>query len=363
VGASQGRLGRIGMILAPIILIALIIAIRVGGVGPSASPAVVTYPTRTMGTYAGVMLVTADSAATAGQAQAVHSVFAYIDSLMSNWTKTSEVARINREAGSTSLTIHPEVAVVLDESMRVWRESDGAFDVTIEPLVRAWGFLGGKPHVPSDEEAAAAFARVGAGQIEFDAADRTLSFSKDGVQIDFGGVAKGYAVDMAAQELETHGVRDALVDLSGNMYALGSPPDADAWRIGIRDPRDRMPFFARLLITGEAVATSGKYEQFVAVDGKEYGHILDPRSGKPAEGLISVTVVAPLAMSADAWGTALFVLGPEAARVKASERDDIAVVLVEPGAGGKDIVWIEEPLRDVFKIETKAKRLFEVRYF
>lgn len=360
---SQEQRGRIGWIVAPIILIALIIAIRLSGVGSSASPRVVTYPTRTMGTYAGVMLVTTDSAASAPRAAAAQAVFSFIDSLMSNWTTTSEVARINREAGETTITVHPEVAVVLAEALRVWRESDGAFDITIEPLVRAWGFLGGKPHVPTDAEVAAAYELVGAKQIEFDASDRTLAFTRSGVQIDLGGIAKGYAVDLAAQALEKQGVRDALVDLSGNMFALGSPPDAEAWRIGIRDPRDRMPYFARLLITGEAVATSGKYEQFVAADGKEYGHILDPRSGQPAEGLISVTVVATRAMSADAWGTALFVLGPEAAMTTAGKRDDIAAVLVEPGADGRDIVWVEEPLREIFKLEDKAKPLFDVKYF
>jgi thiamine biosynthesis lipoprotein len=323
----------------------------------------VSYSTKTMGTYAGVILVTADSAASAPHAQAAHATFARVDSLMSNWMTTSEVARLNREAAAGATGVHPEVAVVLDESMRIWRESDGAFDITVEPLVRAWGFLGGKPHVPSEEEARAAFALVGADQLEFDASAGTVAYRKEGVKIDLGGIAKGYAVDMAAEVLKEHGIRDALVDISGNMYALGSPPDADAWRLGIRDPRGRMSYFARLLITEEAVATSGKYEQFVAADGKEYGHILDPRTGRPAEGLISVTVVAPRAMAADAWGTALFVLGPDDAKAKAREREDISVVLVEPGEDEVDTVWVEEGLRYQFTLEGGARRLFRIEYF
>src|SRR6185436_20153902 len=119
----------------------------------------------------------------------------------------------------------------------------------------------------------------------------------------------------AAESLKAHGVTDALVDLTGNMAALGSPPGSPQWRIGIRDPRDRMTHFARLRLSGgEAISTSGKYEQFVAANGKTYGHIMDPRTGRPAEGLISVTVVAPSALEADAWDTPLFVLGAATAR-------------------------------------------------
>lgn len=332
---------------------------------PAATPAArrsVSVPTRTMGTYAQVILVTSDSAAAAPAALAAHASFRHVDSLMSNWTTTSEVARLNREAGAGPTRVEPEVARVITAALRVGRESGGAFDVTVEPLVRAWGFLGGKPRVPTAEEAEAAFRRVGAGQIAFDAATRTLRFANDGVRVDLGGIAKGYAVDRAADALRARGVTDALVDLSGNMAALGAPPGAQAWRIGVRDPRDRVPHFARLLLRDEAVATSGKYEQFVAADGRTYGHILDPRSGRPAEGLIAVTVVAPDAMTADAWGTALFVLGPAEARRLAAARADLAAVLVVPG-DAVDTVWVERGLADRFRLEPAAAALFRVELF
>jgi thiamine biosynthesis lipoprotein len=324
----------------------------------------VVFPTRTMGTYANVIVVTADSAAAAPAARRAQAALARVDSLMSNWTTTSEVARINRVAGHESTAVDSEVAIVIDRSLELWRESDLTFDITVEPLVRAWGFLGGPRRVPTDSEAVAAFRRVGAGQVHWNRASRTIRFDNDGVRIDLGGIAKGYAVDVAADALRAAGVTDALVDLTGNMFAIGTPADSDHWRIGIRDPRDRMPYFARLsLRPGEGISTSGKYEQFVAKDGRTYGHILDPRTGRPADGLISVTVVSRSAFTCDAWDTPLFVLGPAAARAKAASRSDFAAVLVQPGTAGVDTVWVESTLADRFTLEPEARARFAVVVF
>ena len=316
-----------------------------------------------MGTYVNVTLVTADSAAAAPLAREAHAVFRRADSLMSNWTTTSEVARLNREAGTSTVTVQPDVAEVLGAALDLYPASDSTFDVTVEPLVRAWGFLGGRPHVPDDSTARAAWARVGAGQVRFDRAARTLRYARPGVRVDLGGIAKGWAVDAAAETLRARGVRDALVDLTGNMRALGHPANADAWRIGVRDPRDRVPHFAILRLRDEAVSTSGKYEQFVAADGRTYGHIMDPRTGRPAEGLIAVTVVSASALTCDAWDTPLFVLGRDAAMAKAKSHAEFAAILVSPGANAPDTVWAESDLRGRFALEPGAERLFVLRWF
>lgn len=322
----------------------------------------VAYPIRAMGTYVNVTLVTADSAAAAPAARAAHAAVRLVDSLMSNWTTTSEVARINRVADSVETTVEPRVAEVIARSLALWRESDGAFDITVEPLVRAWGFLGGPRRVPGEAEARAAFALVGAGDVRFDPAARTIRFARRGMRIDLGGIAKGYAVDLAMRELRASGVRDALVDASGNMMSAGRPASGAAWRIGLRDPRDRMAWFARVTLAGDAISTSAGYEQFVDRDGRRHGHILDPRTGRPAEGLLAVTVVAADATTADAWDTPLFVLGPEAARRKAREREDVAAILVAPGPAA-DTVWVEESLRGRFRLEPAAAPRFAVRWF
>jgi len=332
-------------------------------VSGDASPRTVEFVSRTMGTQARIAIVTADSAAAWPMARAAQSAFSRVDSLMSNWTTTSEVARLNRQPPGVATEVHPEVARVIAAAVEVGQASDGAFDLTVEPLVRAWGFLDGRPRVPDDSTALVAVARVGWKHLGYDAKARRLVLHKEGVRIDLGGIAKGHGVDAAADTLRARGVANALVDLSGNMFALGAPAGAPAWRIGIRDPRDRRPYFARLSLTGEAISTSAKYEQFVARDGRTYGHIMDPRTGRPAEGLIAVTVVAPTAMAADGWSTALFVLGARDAMRIAAGRPELHAVLVAPAAAGPDTVFVERSLADRFALEPGAAADFRVEFF
>jgi thiamine biosynthesis lipoprotein len=344
----------------------LAILIALGAARAATPERSVRYPFRTMGTMAGVTLVTADSAAGVPAAAAVRATFARVDSLMSNWTTTSEVARVNRELATAAgaAAIHPEVAVVLARSLELARDTDGAFDITVEPLVRLWGFRGGGPRrVPPDSALAAEFAHDGWRKLVWDEGSRTLRASEPGMRVDLGGIAKGYAAAVAADSLRAHGVGNAIVDVSGNMQLMGHPADAGNWRVGIRDPRDRVPYFARLRLADRGISTSAKYEQFVAQDGKTYGHIMDPRTGRPAEGLISVTVVAKDAFTADAWDTPLFVLGPKGARDLARARDEISVVLVAPGSANVDTVWVENALRGAFSLEPGEDARFHVEYF
>ncbi len=323
----------------------------------------VIFRTETMGTWASLTLVTADSAAVADLAYESLKVLHFVDSLMSNWTETSEVTRINQDAATRSLEIHPEVADVIATSQRVAKASGGAFDITIEPLVRLWGFLGGGPRVPATDEIIATLKHIGWDKLDFNENKQTLRFTSSNVRIDLGGIAKGYGVDRVAAALSNAGVTNALIDLSGNMVALGDAVGHPGWAVGIRDPAGNVPWLARLELHNEAVATSGDYEQFVDADGKRYGHILDPRTGWSASGLSSVTVVCDRATVADAWATALFVMGPEEARRLASARDDLSVILIEPGAGGTATVWVEKQLTPRFNLLEQMKPTHSVRYF
>jgi len=332
----------------------------------SADPAQrpVVFRTQTMGTWATLTIVTADSASVADLAYRSLVALHGVDSLMSNWTTTSEVARINREAAAAPVTVQPEVAGVLDFAMEVSRQSGGAFDITVEPLVRLWGFLQGTPHVPEPAEIDKAMERVGFDKVNYDAATRVIEFTREGVRIDFGGIAKGYGVDRSAEILRAGGAQNALIDLSGNMVAIGDAAVHDGWTVGIRDPSGgRTSYVARLHLFDEAVATSGDYEQFVDADGRRYGHILDPRTGYSASGLRSVTVVSSNAMACDAWATAFFVLGPQRARSLAQERDDLSVILIEDTPDGPDTIWVEETLRDRFELLPALKGRRTVRYF
>ncbi len=337
------------------------------GVAPAPAdagmPAVIQkyrFETMTMGTYASVTIVAPDSAWAADAAHEAHAALWAVDSLMSNWTDTSEIARINRELGPSAIPVEPEVGDVIALALDVWQASQGAFDVTVEPLVRAWGFLGGRPAVPSPGDLRGALALVGSQHVDFDRVGRTIATDLPGVSIDLGGIAKGHGVDRAAGRLVARGVHDALVDVSGNMMALGHPMGRDAWVIGVRDPRGEVDYIARLSIRDRAIATSGAYEQFVVADGRTYGHILDPRTGWPADGLTSTTVLAPTAAEADAWSTAFFVLGLDGAREVLSENPELTVVLVAEDDDGREHVWISPSLADAFEPEPSLTGRFEV---
>lgn len=321
-----------------------------------------SFTTTTMGTRATVTLIGGDSLSAAGKAWAASRDFARVDSLMSNWSRTSEVARINRMADSSEVIVHPEVASVLDAALTASRESGGAFDMTVEPLVRLWGFLGGPKRVPDSAEVAALLPRLDWRKVKFDPGTRQLRFGQPGMRIDLGGIAKGHAVDAAAASLRAQGVINALVDVSGNMAALGAPPGTAGWVIGIRDPRDRVPWLARLPLSGECISTSGRYEQFVARNGRRYGHILDPRTGWSADGMIAVTVLAPTAQLADAWSTALFAMGPQEAKRTARARPDLAALFITPGID-QDTLWVEDSLLGRLTLEEKGAAYVAVRTF
>jgi thiamine biosynthesis lipoprotein len=327
------------------------------------------FATRTMGTTATLTLVGTDSLALAPLAARALACFARVDSLMSNWTRSSEVARLNGGLDGTvdgaPLAVEPETARVIAAALAVAAESDGAFDPTVEPLVRLWGFLGGEKRVPAAGEIAALLPSVGAEQLRWDAEASQLAARRSGLRLDLGGIAKGYAVDCVRDTLLALGLRDALIDLSGNIALFGAPPGREAWRLGIRDPVDREATLGRLSLPRAAVATSGDYEQFFAADGKRYGHILDPRRGWPVDSLASVTVVMDSATLADAWATALTVLGPTAARRLARARLDMDVILIErrPAAQGPDLVWVEESLAANFSLAPTLSTRYSLRRF
>lgn len=371
---EESRMRRTFLSIPHVATGALIVAavfVLAAGPGARVVPRSVTYPIRAMGTYVNVTILTSDSSGSLEQARSAHAAIRLVDSLMSNWTTTSEIARLNRVADSAATRVEPHTFAVLARSLRLWRESDGAFDITVEPLVRAWGFIGGPKRVPSEAEVREALAKVGAGEVVLDSVARTVRFGRPGMRVDLGGIAKGYAVDLAMAALRARGVQNALVDASGNMMAVGGPywhpaETPPSWRIGLRDPRDKTGryHFARVLLTGQAISTSANYEQFVAQDGKQYGHILDPRTGRPADGLLAVTVIAADATTTDAWDTPLFVLGLEAGRKKALQRTDLHAILVAPGAAtAPDTVWVEEELKGHFWLEPAARERFVVRLF
>ncbi len=339
----------------------LLLVVLAGSTAAGPADRVIRYSVRTMGTVGTVAVVADDSLAALDDARSGLAVFAAVDRRFSNWDRQSEISRANASVDAGPVQLSSAAATVLAAALRIAAESNGAFDPTVEPLVRLWGFLGGRPAVPEPAAVEAVLGRVGHDRVQLD--DRTLTTSTDGVRIDLGGIAKGRAVDRAITVLRRRGVEHALVDLSGTVRAVGHPPGRQRWTLGIRDPASHDAWFARLRLDTHAVATSGDYEQFAARDGTRHGHVLDPRTGWSVRGLVSVTIAAPTALEADAWATAVLVMGPEEGRRLLAARDDLAGVLVQSASAGRHRVWVEDSLRGRFDLVTGAEARFAVEWF
>jgi len=261
--------------------------------------------------------------------KAIHEMHR-IESVMSTWKEDSEISRVNRDAQNRPVKISSELFLLLNKTIMFSKMTSGAFDVTAMPVVKMWGFQGGEPKLPSDQEMFDTLLKVGWRKMILDAADTSITLY-GGATIDLAGIGKGYAVDRCVSILRDHRVESALVDLGGNMFAIGAPPGREAWSIGIRDPEDPSGVIGKLLISNEAVATSGNYENYVIIDGERYGHIVDPRTGRTVDHLLGVTVVAASATASDALSTGLFVLGPEKSMAVMETAPGIRAIFALPG--------------------------------
>ena len=237
----------------------------------------------------------------------VRAVYDSVNTVFSTWDAGSEMSRLNRAPADSAVSLSPWFARCLGEADELRRLSRGAFEPTAGPLMRLWGFYRPLGRLPSPAERDSACALV--GRWHFDASGAVVK-EAPGVKFDLGAIAKGFAVDRARDQLVAAGVRNGLVDLGGNLFCLGGAEGRHDWRVGVRDPLNRDDFFATVKLRDEAVATSGSYERFVEIDGRQYGHIMNTATGLPATGVLSVTIIAPTAMQADGLSTTIFVLGP-----------------------------------------------------
>jgi FAD:protein FMN transferase len=241
----------------------------------------------------------------------------HIDRLMSHYKKDSELSRVNREGAKAPVKVDPELFDFIAECLRYGSESEGAFDITVGPLMKAWGFFRGEGRMPGEAELAHARNSVGYQHVILNQKDGTIFFDKAGVEIDLGGIAKGYAVDRAVAVLKQNGVTSALVSAGGSTtYALGAPPGKPAWEIEVQDPVERDRIATRVQLKDQALSVSGSYEKFFELNGKRYSHIMDPRTGLPVQGVLSVVVITGDGLSGDALDNVFYVFGVE--RSKAS---------------------------------------------
>jgi thiamine biosynthesis lipoprotein len=263
-----------------------------------------------------------------------------IDRLMSNYKKESELSRVNREAAKSPVKVDAELFDFIAECLRYSRESDGAFDITVGPLMKAWGFFRGEGRMPTDAELVEARNHIGYQHVLLNQNDRTIFFDKAGVELDLGGIAKGYAVDRAVAVLKRYGVNSALVSAGGStIYGLGYPPAKSAWEVKVQDPVDRNKTAMTVQLKDQSLSVSGSYEKFFELGGVRYSHIMDPRTGKPIQGMLSVAVITRDGLSGDALDNVFYVLGVRQSRARLNKFSPSEVIffLPEPGRPWKMI--------------------------
>jgi len=234
---------------------------------------------------------------------------------------TNALYRFNHFSESIS---DEEILALIDIALRVSDESDGAFDVTIYPLIERWGFFNETPSLPDKKEVQKFLEYIGYTNLVLE--DGRLVKHDRRVQIDLGGIAKGYAIKEALRVLKELQIESALIDAGGDIYALGKL-NGKPWNIGVRNPRGE-GVIGVLEVSDMAVVTSGDYERFFEVDGVKYHHLLDPKTGYPADGLTSVTVISSDPVLADAWSTALFVMGKEKGFPLTEQRSDLKTIMI-----------------------------------
>ncbi len=277
-----------------------------------------------------------------------------LEAQLSVFRPTSEIAHLNARAAREPVRVTPTVFALIERARKLSLETGGAFDISVAPLVRCWGFMGGSGRQPTPEELAAAREQVGMHLVNCDAVERMISFGREGVMLDLGAIGKGYAIECAAELMREAGVTSALLHGgTSTVYALGNPPGAEHWQVALEHPlgpgtntpgiraehtgtqntADMRPFVT-VELKDEALSVSAVWGKFFEHKGRMLGHIIDPRTGMPVTEALLAAVALPSATETDALSTALLTLGTEGYDLLAKLRPDIRM-LVAPEHGGK----------------------------
>ncbi|MEN6406939.1 MAG: FAD:protein FMN transferase [Thermoguttaceae bacterium] len=274
-----------------------------------------------------------------------------LDAQLSYFRPASEISRINLLAAEEPVEASPELFELLELAVQIHRETGGAYDITSVPLWEAWGFARRAGQVPTEAELSEARALVGGHLVELDPARQTVRFRKPGVRINLGSIGKGYALDVCGRRLTASGMVDFLLH-GGQSSVLAHGRSVDSpdgrstvpWEVGVCNPQRPKDRLGVIRLDDRALGTSGGQFQSFRHRGHRYGHILDPRTGRPAEGVLSATVVAPTAALADALSTAFYVLGPEGALEYCRSRPELSLVMVCPDGRGSGVsLHISDP--------------------
>ena len=252
-----------------------------------------------------------------------------IEKLISSWDPNSQTSEINKYAGKHPVKVDAELFDLIQRALDISMLTDGAFDISYASMDKIWKFDGSMEGMPSKEVIAASVSKVGYENIILDAQASTVFLKEPGMKIGFGGIGKGYAADKAKQLLMESGVTSGIINASGDMNTWGKQPDGKDWTVAITNPMNKNTAFATLPLKEGAVVTSGDYEKFVNFNGKRYSHIIDPKTGYPSSGIISVTIFAPKAELADALATSVFVMGKEVGLDRINQLPKIECIIID----------------------------------
>ncbi|WP_348771761.1 FAD:protein FMN transferase [Maribacter sp. MMG018] len=282
-----------------------------------------------MGSRFDITVVANDSVTANGYIDDAVAEIKRIEKLISSWDKDSQTSEINKNAGIKPVKVAPELYALIKRAINISKLTDGAFDISYASMDRIWKFDGSITVMPSEEEIKSSVAKVGFQNIVLNDEQRSVFLKLPGMKIGFGAIGKGYAADMAKKLLMDKGVVAGIINASGDMNTWGKQPNGDDWKVAITNPLNKNKVFALLPITNGAVVTSGNYEKYVNFNGKRYSHIIDPRSGYPSSGIISVTVFAPKAELADALATSVFVMGKEIGLDRIDQLPKIECIIID----------------------------------
>ena len=252
-----------------------------------------------------------------------------IEHRISSWDPSSETSEINKNAGIHPVKVDPDLFNLIERAIGISKLTDGAFDISYASMDKIWKFDGSMTEMPSEESIKTSVAKVGYQNILLDKANSTVFLKLPGMKIGFGAIGKGYSADKAKALLMSKGVPAGIINASGDMNTWGRQPDGEEWKIAITNPLNKNKVFAILPLNEGAVVTSGNYEKYVTFNGKRYSHIIDPKTGYPASGIISATVFAPKAELADALATSVFVMGIEVGLNRINQLPGVECIIID----------------------------------
>lgn len=282
-----------------------------------------------MGSRFEITVVARDSAEGARYIDLAINEISRIEDLISSWDLNSQTSAINQNAGVKPIKVNEELFDLIERSIGISKLTDGAFDISYASMDKIWRFDGSMDKMPSELEIQKSVSKVGFKNIVLDKEHHSVYLNEQGMKIGFGAIGKGYAADQAKALLIQQGVKSGIINASGDMNTWGEQPNGHPWQVAITNPLDKNKAFALLPITNGAVVTSGNYEKSVNFNGKRYTHIIDPRTGYPSTGVISVTVFAAKAELADALATSIFVMGKDVGLNRINQLPNIECVIID----------------------------------